>query len=259
LGDAPRLNVPAWQDDRWVYDVRLQPLDERWLDDVAELVADPHVRRFTRIPEPPPEDFARSWIDKYREGQRDGTCEGFAVVDGDGRFVGLGLAPAIDRRARELELGYIVASGARWRGIATEIFRLLTDWAFHAIHAERAFLITDLENRGVAAGRRAVWLPARRRHAFDPHQGRPTGRCRALVAIADRSLICSRLLQRDIQGRAVRPARRLRRRLTSNRRPGLARLLAISTGRRDRPTASGRYSFAASVESRGAVSRVRRG
>jgi RimJ/RimL family protein N-acetyltransferase len=112
-----------------VYDVRLQPLDERWLDDVAELVADPQVRRFTRIPEPPPQDFARSWIDKYSEGHRDGTCEGFAVVDGDGRFVGLALAPAIDRRIRELELGYIVASGARGRGIATEILRLLTDWA----------------------------------------------------------------------------------------------------------------------------------
>ncbi len=51
-----------------MYDVRLQPLDERWLDDVAELVADPQVRRFTRIPEPPPQDFARNWIDKYSEG-----------------------------------------------------------------------------------------------------------------------------------------------------------------------------------------------
>jgi RimJ/RimL family protein N-acetyltransferase len=130
-----------------VYGVRLKPLDERWLDDVAELVADPQVRRFTRIPEPPPQDFARSWIDKYSEGHRDGTCEGFAAVDGDGRFVGLGLAPAIDRRARELELGYIVASGTRGRGIATEILRLLTGWAFHAIHAERAFLIIDVENR----------------------------------------------------------------------------------------------------------------
>jgi RimJ/RimL family protein N-acetyltransferase len=127
--------------------VRFQPLDERWLDDVAELVADPHVRRFTRIPEPPPQDFARSWIDRDGEGRRDGTCEGFAAVDGDHTFVGLALAPAIDRGARELELGYIVASGARGRGIATEILRLLTDWAFDAIHAERAFLVIDLENR----------------------------------------------------------------------------------------------------------------
>ena len=130
-----------------VQDMRLQRLDVRWLDEVAELVVDPLVRRFTRIPEPPPEGFARSWIDRYKEGRRAGTCEGFAVVDGDGRFVGLGLAPAIDLDARELELGYIVASGARGRGVATEILRLLTEWAFEAIHAERAFLIIDVENR----------------------------------------------------------------------------------------------------------------
>jgi RimJ/RimL family protein N-acetyltransferase len=130
-----------------VHDVRLEPLDEQWLDDVAELVVDPEVQRFTRIPEPPPQDFACSWIDRYKEGRRDGTREGFAVVDGDGRFVGLGLAPAIDPGAGELELGYIVASRARGRGVATEILRLLTEWAFQTIRAERAFLIIDVENR----------------------------------------------------------------------------------------------------------------
>ena len=127
--------------------VRLEPLDERWLDDVAELVADPHVLRFTRIPEPPPQDFARSWIDRYTEGRRDGSCEGFAVVDSDDRFLGMGLAPEIDREAGELELGYIVAAAARGRGVATEILRLLTDWAFRTVGAERAFLIIDVQNR----------------------------------------------------------------------------------------------------------------
>ena len=47
-----------------------EPLDERWLADVAELVEDPHVQRFTRIPEPPPQDFARSWIVANRASQR---------------------------------------------------------------------------------------------------------------------------------------------------------------------------------------------
>lgn len=127
--------------------VRFEPLDERWLDDVTALVADPQVRRFTRIPEPPPEDFARSWIETYKEGRQNGTRVGFAVLDGDERFVGLGLAPAIDSGAGELELGYIVASDARGRGVATEILRLLTEWAFQTIGAERAFLIIDVENR----------------------------------------------------------------------------------------------------------------
>jgi RimJ/RimL family protein N-acetyltransferase len=82
----------------------------------------------------------------YEEGRRDGTREGFAAVDGDDRFVGLGLAPEIVRDAGELELGYIVASGARGRGVATGILRLLTDWAFETTGAERAFLIIDVEN-----------------------------------------------------------------------------------------------------------------
>lgn len=129
-----------------VSEVRLERLDERWLDEVADLVADPDVRRFTRIAEPPPEGFARTWIASYEAGRRDGSREGFAVFDADGRFVGLGLAPGIDRAAGELELGYIVARAARGRGVATEILRLLTRWAFEEAEAQRVYLIIDVDN-----------------------------------------------------------------------------------------------------------------
>jgi RimJ/RimL family protein N-acetyltransferase len=133
-----------------VPEVRLERLDERWLDAVNDLVADPDVLRFTRIEEPPPEGFGRSWIAAYGAGRRDGSREGFAAVDGDGRFVGLGLAPDIDREAGELELGYIVAKQARGRGIATEILRLLTRWAFDEVGAQRAYLIIDVKNAASA-------------------------------------------------------------------------------------------------------------
>ncbi|HSC04475.1 MAG TPA: GNAT family N-acetyltransferase [Solirubrobacteraceae bacterium] len=129
-----------------MFEIRLERLDERWLDEVADLVADPDVRRFTRIPEPPHEGFARSWIDRYEAGRREGSREGFAALDGERRFVGLGLAPEIDRAAGELELGYIVARQARGRGIATEILRLLTRWAFDEVGAQRAYLIIDVKN-----------------------------------------------------------------------------------------------------------------
>jgi RimJ/RimL family protein N-acetyltransferase len=129
-----------------VPEVRLERLDERWLDAVNDLVADPEVLRFTRIEEPPPEGFARSWIAAYETGRRDGSREGFAAVDGDGRFLGLGLAPEIDREAGELELGYIVAAHARGRGVGTEILRLLTRWAFEDVEAQRVYLIIDVAN-----------------------------------------------------------------------------------------------------------------
>jgi hypothetical protein len=37
-------------------------LAERHLSDVEALLDDPDVLRFTRVPDPPPPDFARSWL-----------------------------------------------------------------------------------------------------------------------------------------------------------------------------------------------------
>jgi RimJ/RimL family protein N-acetyltransferase len=127
-------------------DVSLELLDERWIDDVVALVADPSVLQFTRIPEPPPVGFAGTWISSYGKGRSEGTREGFAAVGGDGRFVGLGLAPHIDREGAEAELGYIVAREARGQGVGTEILRLLTEWAFTELGARRLVLIIDVDN-----------------------------------------------------------------------------------------------------------------
>jgi RimJ/RimL family protein N-acetyltransferase len=129
-----------------VPEIRLQALGERWLDDLEQMIADPQVLHFTRISEPPPEDFARSWIESYAAGRADGTREGFAAVDADGKFVGVGLAPTIDRAGGEVELGYIVVKAARGRGVATEILRLLTEWALAELGAQRIVLIIDVEN-----------------------------------------------------------------------------------------------------------------
>jgi RimJ/RimL family protein N-acetyltransferase len=126
--------------------VRLRTLSDADLVHFPELLADPDVLRFTRVPEPPPPDFPREWLAWYEAGRREGTREGFAAYD-DARFVGLGLAPQIDRRARELELGYVVTPSARGRGVATEILRLLTEWAFSQVGALRIHLVTDVENR----------------------------------------------------------------------------------------------------------------
>ena len=52
----------------------------------------------------------------------------------------------IDRAAREVELGYMVAPSARGRGVATEALRLLTAWAFEKLGAVRAELVISTEN-----------------------------------------------------------------------------------------------------------------
>jgi RimJ/RimL family protein N-acetyltransferase len=106
------------------------PLAGEHVDDVAALLDDPEVLRHTRVPEPPPPDYARHWLERYEEGRRAGTREAFAAVDAAGRFLGLALAPEIDRAGREVELGYIVAPHARGRGVATAMLEELTRWAF---------------------------------------------------------------------------------------------------------------------------------
>jgi RimJ/RimL family protein N-acetyltransferase len=127
-------------------EIRLERLGLRHLDGVAALVADPEVLHFTRVPEPAPPGFARDWIARYEAGERDGSCAGFAAVDGGGSFLGLALAPQIDSEGRELELGYIVAPEARGRGVGTAMLRELTRWAFGEVGALRVYLMIDTAN-----------------------------------------------------------------------------------------------------------------
>jgi len=125
--------------------VALVPLAREHLPAVRALLDDPDVLRFTRVPEPPPPDFPETWLERYERGRRDGTREGFAVVDG-GEFLGLALAPRIEREARTAELGYIVTPSARGRGVATAALRLLTDWAFEELGALRLELLIGVQN-----------------------------------------------------------------------------------------------------------------
>jgi RimJ/RimL family protein N-acetyltransferase len=126
--------------------VSLERLGERHLAELTALTADGEVLRFTRIPEPVPEGFARTWLDRYDAGHEDGTCAGFAALDEHGGFLGVALAPAIDRVKGEVELGYVVAAGARGRGVASELLRQLTAWAFDELEAKRIVLIVDVDN-----------------------------------------------------------------------------------------------------------------
>jgi RimJ/RimL family protein N-acetyltransferase len=129
----------------------LRPLAEEHLDAVGALFDDPDVLRFTRLPIPPPPGFEREWLDRYEAGRRDGTREAFAVVDDDdGTFLGMAMAVDIDREAREVELGYIVAPAARGRGVATAALDELTRWAFAELDALRITLIIDVENQASA-------------------------------------------------------------------------------------------------------------
>lgn len=129
-----------------VREVTLRPLGPADLRFLAELVADPSTRRFTRIPEPPPPDFARTWLGAYEAGRVDGSREAFVVED-EGDPAGLALAPLIDREAATAELGYAIAPHARGRGVATAALRMISDWAFDERGMIRLELRIGAENR----------------------------------------------------------------------------------------------------------------
>jgi len=127
--------------------IRLEPLSAAHLEAVRALVADPEVLHFTRVPEPVPAGFPEQWLGRYEEGRREGSREAFAIEDAaTAVFLGLALVPTIDREAQTAELGYIVASGARGRGVASEALRLLTDWAFSELGAVRLELLISVDN-----------------------------------------------------------------------------------------------------------------
>jgi RimJ/RimL family protein N-acetyltransferase len=135
--------------------VSLAPLGAAHIADVEALTTDPDVLRFTRVPDPPPPRFVQTWLAGYENGRKEGTREAFAIVgEPGGEFLGIAVAPQIDRMARTAELGYVVAPAARGRGVASEALGLLTDWAF-ALGMERLELLISVENEAskrVAAG-----------------------------------------------------------------------------------------------------------
>lgn len=132
-------------------EVFLVPLSAAHLGHLARVIEDPDVLRWTRVPVPPPPDFSKLWLERYEAGRRDGTREGFVMVDAPGEFLGLAFAPKIDRETRTVELGYIVAPAARGRGVAVAALRKLTRWAFDELGALRAELVISHDNEASKA------------------------------------------------------------------------------------------------------------
>jgi RimJ/RimL family protein N-acetyltransferase len=136
--------------------IRLVPLGREHLAALEVLVEDPDVRRFTRVPDPPPPGFAETWLASYEAGRLDGTREGFAIVaEPGGEFLGVAVAPTIDSPARTVELGYVLLPEARGRGLAKHALQELTAWAFDELDMLRIELLISSSNEAskrVAAG-----------------------------------------------------------------------------------------------------------
>lgn len=139
--------------------VTFEPFGEQHLPELTEMLGDPDLLRFTRVPNPPPEGFAHAWLARYEEGRADGTREAFAALNDAGSLAGLALAPTIDVVGAEAELGYVVAPQARGRGVATAMLGELTRWAFSERSLQRVYLVIDVTNpASLAVARRCGYF-----------------------------------------------------------------------------------------------------
>ena len=127
--------------------IRLVPASLEHAAGMQDLIRDPEVLRFTRVPSPTPDDFVETWMRSYEEGRLDGTREAFTIEDpASGRFLGIAVAPAIRRNERTAELGYVVHPHARGRGVATVALERMTAWAFGELDAMRLELLISTNN-----------------------------------------------------------------------------------------------------------------
>jgi RimJ/RimL family protein N-acetyltransferase len=123
--------------------IRLVPFGEEHDAAFTAMLADAEIARFTPIPQPVPPGYAETWRRRYDEHRP--NRENFAIVDRDGTFLGIAVAPMVDREARTAELGYAVVPGSRGRGVALEALRLLTAWAVE-LGMQRIFLLISVDN-----------------------------------------------------------------------------------------------------------------
>jgi RimJ/RimL family protein N-acetyltransferase len=127
--------------------VRLEPLEVRFAPDFDDVILDPDVVRFTRVPTRVGDGFVEAWLGAYEQGWEDGSRAGFAIVGGvDGAFLGFVALIRIDWDALDAEIGYIVAPAARGRGVARRAIELVSRWSFDQLGLRRIEAWIDPEN-----------------------------------------------------------------------------------------------------------------
>jgi len=124
--------------------LRLRPLKEVDLDDVAAACADPEVQRFT----PMPRDYARSDAEQFLRDKRRAWDLGdrvlYVLADEHDRYCGS--VELMLREPGESEVGYLTAPWARGRGWMTAAVKRLCRLGFDSLALERIEWRADPEN-----------------------------------------------------------------------------------------------------------------
>jgi RimJ/RimL family protein N-acetyltransferase len=140
-------------------EITLRALRPDDADAVVELLQDPEIPRWTRVPSPyRPEDF-HDW---YRDQEAQATLGvglHFLVVDHADRPIGAVGLNELDRARGVGDIGYWVAASHRGRGVCPRAVRLLSRWLLDELGLQAVEILVHHENApSRAAARRAGFI-----------------------------------------------------------------------------------------------------
>jgi RimJ/RimL family protein N-acetyltransferase len=121
-------------------EIRLRLLTEADLPALVEIVSDPEIPRWTRIPDAYGDSDAREWYEVQGRGRDEGRILNLMIVDGGDRLLGACGIVEVDWTEGRAELGYWLAREARGRGVMTRAIPLLVSWIFESLPIERVQL-----------------------------------------------------------------------------------------------------------------------
>jgi RimJ/RimL family protein N-acetyltransferase/GrpB-like predicted nucleotidyltransferase (UPF0157 family) len=136
--------------------------------DIAECCQDPEIPRWTHVPSPYDREDAAMFLAESERSRLAGEELSLAVTDAAGeRLLGaVGVRPGYGERGAEI--GYWVAAPARGQGAAARALRLLSEWAFSSLGAERVQVVAHPLNE--ASQRVALRAGFRREGLFRKYQ-----------------------------------------------------------------------------------------
>jgi len=158
--------------------VRLEPLDRRHLDDLAEVAFDPTLWRWT-LARPTDRAGLEAWLDTALANLAAGSEMPFATVDRtSGKAIGSTRYLSIVPEHKRLEIGWTWLGGAFHRtGANKEAKYLQLQYAFETLGANRVEFKTDALNE--RANPALLGIGATFEGTFRDHMVMPEGRLRS--------------------------------------------------------------------------------
>ncbi|GAA2619691.1 GNAT family N-acetyltransferase [Paractinoplanes durhamensis] len=121
------------------------------LDDLVTLLDDPDVARWTPMPTPFDVEAGIAYLKRAHQGRISGQRIQLAITEDGGRPLGEVLLFGVDAGLKEAELGYLVGSQHRRRGLASGSLSLLSAYARSSLKLGRLLLRIDPANTASTA------------------------------------------------------------------------------------------------------------